>query len=66
MMISDRFTKAVELAVEVHKGQLKKLTDNPYIFHPLAVASLVMQYGGDEEQAMAAVVHDTIDSISRA
>src|SRR6185312_2038802 len=43
-----------------HQGTLKKGTRYPFLYHPLAVASLVLKYGGNEAQARAALLHDTI------
>jgi (p)ppGpp synthase/HD superfamily hydrolase len=43
----------------VHAGQLRKGTDTPYIEHPLAVAGLVNEYRGDNDQFTAALLHDT-------
>lgn len=60
-MLSDRFTKAVEYAREAHASQTRKGTSIPYLAHLLGVASLVLDYGGDEDQAIAALLHDTIE-----
>lgn len=60
-MLSRRFSDAVQLAIEAHHGQVRKGTTIPYIAHPLAVASLVLEYGGSEDQAIAAVLHDAIE-----
>lgn len=60
-MVGDLFVTAVEQACEWHQGQVRKGTDIPYIAHLLAVASLVLEAGGDEELAIAAVLHDAIE-----
>jgi GTP pyrophosphokinase len=44
-----------------HHGQIRKGNGSPYITHPLAVASLVGEYGGDEDQAVAALLHDLLE-----
>lgn len=49
MIISHRVVDALALATEAHHGQVRKGTDIPYISHPLAVASLVLEYGGSED-----------------
>lgn len=52
---------AVEMAERAHAGQQRKGARIPYIAHPLAVASLVLDHGGDTEQAIAALLHDVIE-----
>ncbi len=52
---------AVVHALDIHAAQLRKGAATPYIGHVLGVASLVLEHGGDEEQAMAAVLHDAIE-----
>ena len=47
--------------VEAHDGDVRKGTTIPYISHPLGVASIVLEYGGDEDQAIAALLHDAIE-----
>jgi (p)ppGpp synthase/HD superfamily hydrolase len=54
------FPDAFAFACRRHAGALKKGTSSPFLYHPLAVASLVLKYGGDETQAVAALLHDTI------
>lgn len=60
-MLSERFTQAVDYAREAHASQTRKGTSIPYIAHLLGVASLVLDYGGDEDQVIAALLHDTIE-----
>ena len=52
---------AFEFAHKAHDGQLRKGSKVPYISHPMAVAAIVLQHGGSEQQAMAALLHDTIE-----
>ncbi len=59
--ITRRLAEALALAIEAHDGQLRKGTRIPYIAHPLAVASLVLDHGGSEDQAIAALLHDAIE-----
>jgi (p)ppGpp synthase/HD superfamily hydrolase len=49
------------LAIEAHDGGFRKGTTIPYISHPLAVASIALEYGADEDQAIAALLHDAIE-----
>ena len=58
---SIKFQEALVFAADVHKGQVKKGTSIPYISHPLAVCALVLEHGGDEEEAIAALLHDILE-----
>lgn len=60
-MLSPRFTEAVAYAIDAHGSQTRKGGDVPYVAHLLAVASLVLEAGGDEEMAIAGLLHDTIE-----
>ena len=57
----DRVEEAMLLASRWHRGQTRKGTDVPYLFHLLAVAALVAENGGDEDQVVAALLHDAIE-----
>lgn len=59
--LTDRFFKAVAYASEAHKEQVRKSTDIAYISHPFGVASLVIEAGGDEDQAIAGLLHDVAE-----
>jgi (p)ppGpp synthase/HD superfamily hydrolase len=59
--LSSRFTKAFELAFDIHREQTKKGTTVPYISHLLEVAGLVLSYGGTEDEAIAALLHDSVE-----
>ena len=60
-MVGNDFVRAVKRAREWHDGQVRKGSEVPYISHLLAVASLVLEAGGDEELAIAALLHDAIE-----
>lgn len=60
-MLTDRISQALALAVEAHDGQKRKGTETPYIAHPMAVAAISLEHGADEEQAMAALLHDAVE-----
>jgi (p)ppGpp synthase/HD superfamily hydrolase len=60
-MLTDKISKALALAVDAHDGQKRKGTAIPYIAHPMAVASIALEHGADEEQAMAALLHDAVE-----
>lgn len=61
MVLTERFTEAVRYAVVVHATQVRKGTDVPYIGHLLGVAGLVVDAGGDEDHAIAALLHDAAE-----
>jgi len=56
-----RFQNALGLATEVHGGQLRKGTEIPYLAHLLGVTSIVLTYGGNEDEAIGGLLHDTIE-----
>jgi (p)ppGpp synthase/HD superfamily hydrolase len=55
---STRFAEAFSYSLEVHRGQRRRVTGTPYIGHVLGVCSLVLDDGGDEDQAIGALLHD--------
>lgn len=61
MKLTIRFNDALLYAVNLHANQLRKGTSTPYAAHLLAVAALVLEYGGDEDQAIAALLHDAVE-----
>jgi len=60
-MLGTRFTAALTFATELHGTQYRKGTSIPYVSHLLAVTALVIEHGGDEDQAIAAVLHDAVE-----
>lgn len=60
-MITERFSQALTVAIKAHDGQLRTGTTIPYISHPIGVASIAMEYGADEDQAIAALLHDVLE-----
>ena len=62
--LSPKFEEAFQLAFELHqtKGrQGRKGKDTPYVSHLMAVAALVLEFGGSEEEAIAALLHDAVE-----
>ena len=59
--LTDRFFTAMAYASDAHKEQVRKSTDIAYISHPFGVASLVIEAGGDEDQAIAGLLHDVAE-----
>ena len=59
--LSDKFNDALVYAAKLHRHQPRKGKDIPYLGHLLGVASLVLESGGDEEMAIAALLHDAVE-----
>ena len=57
-MLTRRFDEAFRYAHEVHDAQTRKGTSAPYIGHLIGVASIVLDDGGSEDEAIAALLHD--------
>ena len=60
-VLTDQFDRALLYATHVHGGQVRKGTSTPYVAHLLAVAATVLEYGGDEKLAIAALLHDSVE-----
>jgi GTP pyrophosphokinase len=60
-LLSYRYKRALEFAFQLHRTQLRKGTPIPYFSHLMAVSSLVMEYGGDEDEAIAGLLHDAVE-----
>jgi (p)ppGpp synthase/HD superfamily hydrolase len=61
-----RFQRAFQFAAEMHRGQTRKASTIPYIAHLMGVASLVLEAGGDEDLAIAALLHDVVEDCGGA
>jgi len=59
--LGPRFQRAFEFAADKHKNQTRKASTIPYITHLMGVASLVLEAGGDEDLAIAALLHDVVE-----
>jgi (p)ppGpp synthase/HD superfamily hydrolase len=60
-MTSERFLEALRLALELHKNQIRKTSGAPYASHLLSVCGLVLAHGGNEDEAIAALLHDSLE-----
>jgi len=60
-VFSERFARALAYAEKLHARQRRKVTNKPYIGHLMSVTSIVIAYGGDEEMAIAALLHDAVE-----
>ena len=61
MILSQRFEDALVYAARLHAKQIRKGTTIPYVSHLLSVASIVLEHGGNEVEAIAALLHDAIE-----
>jgi (p)ppGpp synthase/HD superfamily hydrolase len=64
--LGPRFRRAFLFAAEKHAGQARKTTTIPYIAHLMGVASLALEFGGDEDVAIAALLHDVVEDCGGA
>ncbi len=60
-MLGERFDRALVLASSLHRTQTRKESGTPYVAHLLAVAALAIEHGADEDQAIAALLHDAVE-----
>jgi (p)ppGpp synthase/HD superfamily hydrolase len=60
-VLTERFERALVFATRLHRDQRRKGSGVPYISHLLAVCELTLEYGGDEDEAIAALLHDAIE-----
>jgi (p)ppGpp synthase/HD superfamily hydrolase len=61
MRLTQRFEQALVYVNDVQGAQKRKGTEVPYVAHLLEVASIVLQHGGDEDEAIAALLHDAAE-----
>ncbi|MCT0213109.1 HD domain-containing protein [Synechococcus sp. CS-1326] len=65
MLVTPRYGEALGWAFALHKNQRRDGKDVPFVAHLLAVSSLVWEDGGNEDQAIAALLHDAIEDASQ-
>lgn len=61
MILSQRFTDALTFATQLHANQIRKGSGVPYLAHLLGVTSIALEYGANEDEAIAALLHDAIE-----
>ena len=66
LQLTRRFEQALIFATRKHAGQIRKGTGTPYISHLLSVAALVLEAGGNEDLAIAALLHDVVEDCGGA
>lgn len=59
--LSDRFQTALNMTFELHQNQSRKGSQAPYFAHLMSVSALVLENGGSENQAIAALLHDAVE-----
>jgi (p)ppGpp synthase/HD superfamily hydrolase len=62
-LYSHRFLLALEAAATMHAAQRRKGSDIPYVSHLLGTCSIALEYGADEDEAIAALLHDAIEDV---
>jgi len=60
-ILTDRFEDALQYTTRLHASQMRKRSDVPYIAHLLGVTSIVLEDGGTEDEAIAALLHDAVE-----
>src|SRR5262245_21410856 len=60
---SERLIQALQAAAELHLGQIRKGTQFPYVTHLLGTCAIALEFGADEDQAIAALLHDVIEDV---
>ncbi len=61
IILTDKFTKAVNMSITYHGNKMRKGSDIPYMSHLFAVASIVMENGEHENEVIAALLHDAAE-----
>ncbi|MEA5537328.1 HD domain-containing protein [Crocosphaera sp. XPORK-15E] len=60
-LLTPRFEQAFVYVAQLHRYQCRKGKNIPYLSHLLSVCALVLEAGGDEDEAIAALLHDAIE-----
>jgi (p)ppGpp synthase/HD superfamily hydrolase len=60
-LLTDRFQAALNMSFELHQNQIRKGAQVPYYSHLMSVSALVLENGGTENQAIAALLHDAVE-----
>lgn len=60
-VVGKRFREALVWAAELHEDQTRKGGNIPYVGHLLGVSAIVLEHGGDEDQAIAGLLHDALE-----
>jgi (p)ppGpp synthase/HD superfamily hydrolase len=60
-MLTKKFDDALVFAHQLHRNQVRKDTRIPYVAHLMSASALVLENAGDEDQAIAALLHDAVE-----
>lgn len=60
-VLTDRYSRAFDYARIAHAAQVRKGSRIPYLYHLMGVSSLVLEFGGNEDQAIAGLLHDVVE-----
>ena len=61
--IDQEIAEAIDFAIASHQGQFRK-SGEPYVVHPILVASITVSLGGDKSMVIASILHDTVEDTS--
>jgi (p)ppGpp synthase/HD superfamily hydrolase len=61
VQLTEKFDAALIYATHLHRNQTRKISGVPYVAHLLSVAALVLESGGTEAEAIAALLHDAVE-----
>jgi len=61
VMLTERYADALQLTWRLHDGQVRKGTAIPYVSHLIAVSSIALEHGANEDEAIAALLHDAVE-----
>lgn len=65
-LYSERLLRALDAAARMHAGQRRKRTEIPYLTHLLGTCAIALEHGADEDEAIAALLHDAIEDVQPA
>lgn len=65
VVLGERFEQALAFTNQLHRKQKRKTSGMPYVAHLLGVAAMVIEDGGSEDEAIAALLHDSLEDQGR-
>lgn len=60
-LLTERYADALQLAWRLHARQVRKGTTIPYVSHLIAVSGIALEHGANEDEAIAALLHDAVE-----
>lgn len=61
MTLTPRFSEALQFTANLHATQQRKISGEPYLAHLMATTAIVLEHDGDEDEAIAALLHDAVE-----